>query len=546
MSEPGRARQRLLPGWVLLVALLPGLLALAPQAYGALKQAPPERVFIGFRHAVKDHASYMGLARSAARRGGVTIQNPYTTDPHDGRMVMLYLLLVGQVSALSGLSLVLTWHALGALVVWLFFLLVWRVVVTVIEAPRWRRVTFLLVCFGGGLEWPLFLAEGSAVTTFARAHPATSLHSYWSMFGAAQMPMWLAGYSLVLCAFLLALRRPRLLVQLLGGGLLLIAAFWTHPYTGLAALPVLGLLGVVPIAAPLWRWQLPDSYEVRAYLPFVGTALVAAAGIGAFAWWARQDPVYAATSGNVLGLLGKSWRAPFGLWWYPLMYGAPLLLAVVGMWRARGEEVRPALRLTACWLVVTVALAACPLIPGLKFQYMVFLPLCLFAGMGLQQAVEGSKRLGQLSRRPALIALFWFAVAASAPSILARDLPTTESASIYVSAPQLELLDALRDLPAGNVLAPPSVAVLVPWKSGKPVFDVHWFLTPDHEQKLATLARFYDVSTPLEWRRFFLVQEGISYVIEDPWVKDRVAGLTPPLVEVFRNEFGRIFQVRAR
>jgi len=530
--------RRPIPRWVLLVAFLPGLLNLIPILDGYLQQDPPARLFVGFRYAAVDHAQYMAMAQVATEGLSPALANPFVTDEQDGRFVMIYLWAVGQIARTTGLDLVAAWHGVGLLAAWAFFLVVWRLCSLLFASPGSRRLAFLMVCFSTGLDWLVVGAPEPILAAVGVDRDLLNHYYNWSSFGAAHLPMWLAAYALVVGAIILLYRRPSL-PRLIAAPLLLLLAFWIHPYTALVGAPTLGLAALLPWASRLWRRQLPEGFGAASSARLAGAALAAVALIGTFALWARQDPVYAATSAKFF-----SWREYYSLLWYPVFFGIPLVLAAYGLVHLL-RATRPSAQqwLLVAWLLTSLLLSNFPLFAGTKFLFTLHLPLALLAALGVERLDQTSERWRRLRARRGAVVGFWLLVGAGALLAPLRGIPQTAQAQVFVSQPQLDLLAALRQLPAGNVAAPPSVAIMVPWKAAKRVYYGHWYLSFGRKARLAALKRLYDPATPLAEKRDFVDAERIRYILEDPWTRGRLGETARALGfrEVFANDFGRVF-----
>lgn len=483
------------PPWVLLVAVLPGLLALAAHLAG-YAVAPHGMEYLGFRHEPADHAQYMAFARQAADGGGLGLANPFVADAQDGRFVLLWLWLVGFVSR-AGLGLVATWHVLGLLANTAFFLLGWRVLQRVTDDARARTTGFLLLCFGGGIE-PFVRVAG------VDAEPVRNLYNT-SSFGAAVMPLWTAAYALLLIAALAATSGRRRLPVLVAA--LVLAAF-VHPYTAAAGGVVLGAFALIELA------------RGRQALPLLGAVALAGVLVVGELAWALGDDVFARAT-----QVTRQWTPHYSLVWAPVLYGVLLPLAVLGL-PAAWQSTSAMARLLPVWALVSVALAVMPGIPGVKLQYLIHLPLALLAGL----ALAGRKRL----------AVLVVVIAALGPLAgLARTLAETRTAATFLPADEVALLAALDAQPPGAVLASPAVGVLVPWRAGKPVFAGHWFLTTDWPARREALALFFASETPPAAKADFLTHQHIRYVLADRTTGPPDARLGLQLLS--ENAFGALY-----
>jgi len=540
------------PLWVLLLALAPGLLNLLPALRGSLGAVPPARVFVGFEHMVADHTQYLALARATERSGAIAVEDPFVTDPQSGRFVLLFVAAVGWCARLTGVDLVVCWYGLGVFVSWLFFLALWRLCCAVFETASGRRNGWLLASFGGGLAWAAFgLQAWTGWPERIEAEALWSFHNF-ALLNAALLPMWLAGYALVVVALLLLLRAgatstdatplSRRLLVAASAGLLLALAYLTHPYTGLAGLVLVGLWAALPWLAACWRSRWPDPTDRALHAPGWAGLVVGTVLIGVCALWARGDRVFALTSARALG-----WHQSYELWWYPVVYGVPLVLALFGIRRwTLAPQRSPGQRLVLVLLIGLVALAQCPWLPGLKFQFMVALPLGLAAAAGLQDLVERTPLLARLAQRPIWVALFWLLVAPGPLINLNRDMPPSmlDASARYVPQSELDLLAALHTLPPAGVLASPTTSSLVPWKADKPVYFGHWFMSIDVRPRLDQLRRFMDRATSDDERRLFLDAERIGYLVEDATYNSGGSDITSTLglQLAFQNDFGSIWR----
>jgi hypothetical protein len=513
------------------LALLPGLLALVPHLAAHRASAPPERVFLGSRYQSADFAQYLAFARHAQGGGGLAAPNPFVTDAQDGRVVLLFPWLVGQVARLTGADLVVVWYALGTLASWAFFLVAWLWIRSALEGSRARAVAFVLTSLGAGLEW-LPIALGAE-----RLERALEVQSFWnwSSAGAAQIPMWTLSYGLALGAWLLCANPGRIWRPWIAGALVF-AAHLVHPYTGLAALAVLGALAAVPLVTRLWGGERADAdaraAARRALIAFASGAVLAGAQVA----WAFQDPVFAKSASEAL-----RWKAHFDLWWYPLLYGVPLFLAFWGLRRFLAEP-SPAHRPVWVAALVVAALSSFPFAAGVKFQYLLHLPLAILAAAGLEWA---GTRWGWPNRRSTLALITAFSCVGT-PLGLTRDAASAgDDRTLYARQKELDLLAALDRLPGGGVLASRPLATAVPWKAGKPVHLGHWFLSYDGEGRARAEQRFWTPAAPLYFKRQFLEGARIRYAVLDARLAAAGARMDPGLGarEVFRNEAGTIYDL---
>jgi hypothetical protein len=226
-----------------------------------------------------------------------------------------------------------------------------------------------------------------------------------------------------------------------------------------------------------------------------------------------------------------------------LLTGAPFLLAFFGI-RSRGVLKSGRTRFLWIWAFVLFALAYVPWLPGVKFLFLIHVPICIFATMGIAALVQNSERLRLWLNRRTFVALVVVMFTAGSFGGLARDLNTSSNEpGIYVPRAQLELLEKLDALPDGNVLTSFQGGNLVPWRSGKSVFLGQWFMSYDYPDRQTKLSMFWGPKTSREDRLHLLRTQNIRYVVEDPHTGIQTTSRDLPITWIYSNRFGRIGQV---
>ncbi|MFH1809279.1 MAG: hypothetical protein ABIJ09_11080 [Pseudomonadota bacterium] len=532
--SPGAA-----PWWLWLLGLGLGAVHLLAHLGAQATEAPPALVYVGFVHMVPDHASYLGFADQARRTGDLALRDPFTTLPQHGRFVMAFFWLVGLLARLTAGDVLLAWYLLVPLCSLALVWVLWWLTGLLFQDPGWRRVAVLLCSLGGGLGW-----LGKLLSAGLASREVVAFEWNWSLFGAALVPTWTLAHALLAAAAGLVLQgwttpdagpsTRRALLRWLRIPVLLLCAFLVHPYTGLAGLAIVGTLALTGCLATNRQRSLLQQLEPLA------AVLIAGGFIAVLGLWARGDDVYRATTGNLF-----TWTEHYSPVWYPLMYGVPLLLAVLGGHSALWDPTAWTLRGVLVWCLVAMALSNMWFLPGVKFQFLVFLPLGLLATQGLRVVVGRWPWLATGERRHVLALGLALGIAGGPLPDALRGIIPAPGMRIHVSQPQLDLLAALQQLPDGGVLAPPAAAILVPWKASKPVFDGHWFLSPHHERNLDDLRRFYQADTPVAWKVEFLARAHVRYLLEDPWSTGSIPSRIGPYAvrEHFRNAFGRVLEL---
>ena len=492
---------------VLLIAVLVPLFAMVPTWYGYFAQRPPQKIFMGFRYMADDHYTYAAFISQTAEEGKFFTENRFTTEPQKGRFLLLYMWLVGEISRLTGLGIVGSWELARLLAGFTFMVVAWWFTGRLFEDTRKRLLAYVFVGFSGGIGWMLYLFTAQ----FIRGVPDGYLKDpfnfqwNWSTFGSMLTPLWVAPAAILLvCACLVAgdRRKPRLFL-----GLVLPPLIWfMHPYTGIAAYSTFGLFVLMPVLYALCRWERIPWQSVRERLATVWPMLLSVVIVMSYIVWARQDQVYTANAQHVF-----SWTPTYSIFLYPFAYGLLLPLAIYGI---KWSESLPiyARDILLAWLVAATILSLNPFLAGVKFQYLVHLPLAMFAAHGLldlMSRVPGVKNRLRGVRALVIAALLFLNTAL----VIVKDFPSTASdANIFMSANEIAAMTFLKEQPPGNVLSSVAAGNRIGWLSEKKVYVGQWFLTIDQYKKVSEVHAFFSPQSSAEQKRSWLATREIRYV----------------------------------
>jgi hypothetical protein len=547
-----------------LVGAITLLVASLPYLYGWWA-TPPGHVFTGLTYNADDGAVYLSWMRQA-QEGSFFIHNRFAIEPQKDILFNLFFWLLGTAARWTGAGLMPVYQCArvvcGGLLLWAIALLV----NDTLGSTRARRVAYALVCVSAGMGWlyrgaiaengpvdlwqpeaitflslyytPLFTAAAALMVVFLRGALA------WEHGGDAARVLWPAGVA----GFLLGNFHSYDVIPLF--------AVWTA-YRALsdiaarrvrlrqwAGLIVVGLATLPTTAYTAWVLKTDPVFYQRA---FVSTTL--SAGIGYV-------------------LLGYGVLVPLGL--------AGVLLP------GRTERFRSgdALRLLAVWAVVGIVIAYVPVSFQRKLLMGAHIPWAVLAGAGL--AALADRLTGDFPK--ILIAA---TVAVTTPSnalFLLRDIGRLQqdagstTTQPYLTGDERDALDWLRlhaahtdpvligpdptaQLRFPNFPLLPNLAVWVPADAGCVAYDGHWSETPEYGRKLALMTRFFQGDTDDEFRRAFLAQTGIRWVLYEnalgagplraadgtpfysavPWPDSEVPGY---LVPTFRNREITIYAVQ--
>lgn len=490
------------------LAVLVPAVRMLPNVWGYAWETP-ERAFLGLGFLPNDFRQYASLAAQAREGGRLFLTNEYTLAPQYGRYLVLFPWIVGRISALTGAGIPPVWWAVQLATGATLLGLVWALLGRLGLGAARRLRAFVLVACSGGLEWAAWAAAGRlpAATNEAIAHITWPVIG-WSTFASLFAPLGSLAYALVLAIFVLLLRaaESRSAATTALAAALVTLVYAAHGYT---AVGLAGVLGAT-LALGLVRARR-DGRDGRRAAPETGVLLVlCAAFIPPFALslWQLQDPVFADSLGQAAAA-GKGGRA----WVWPLTHGLLLPLAAVGLptlWR-RDD---PGARLVLGWLAGTALLAHLPFFSPSRFLFLLHLPLCVAASIGVD--VLRQRGPAWMRTRPAT-ALAAFALFATNPWVVQRSLVEVRDAPhYYLARSELAAMEAMRTLPRGGVLSGLVSGTYLPWLSRHPVYLGHWFLTPDIGGKADLMRRFFSGREETAWSERFLRDNGIRYVYRGP------------------------------
>ncbi|HET92237.1 MAG TPA: hypothetical protein ENN99_16080 [Chloroflexi bacterium] len=487
--------------WAALMSLATLVVVSLPYLVGWVVQTP-ERVFGGCILLSDDCYSYLAkMARGAA--GDWLFRMPYTPEPHTPTLLYLFYLLLGKVSALTGLSTEATYHLARVALGWGMMLVVYRFLAVFTPAVRVRRLAWLMVALGGGLGWLLILLGqpnwlGSPPLDVYLPEGFALLVLYGFPHLAAAQTLLLGGMLSLLRAWEeCRIARPAAsLWWAVLAGLAWFAMGWIVPFYVAVVWAVMGSAWVV---LALRRRRAPWGEGVG----LAAAALLAVGPVLYSGWVFTTDPVYAAWAAQNLIL------SPHPLH-FLAAYGTPLLLAAFAVrvaWRDEGWG-----WLALVWVAVAAVLAYLPFNLQRRLVQGVQTPLyALAAGSAVRLWRSRGRWLAALLLA-AMLPTTLIILAGSGASLLNRPR------LVFRPAGEVAALDWLseRVQPDDVVLAAYDTGNYLPVRVVARVFVGHGFETMDAEEKERLVARFFDPEADDAWRRDLLTRYGVDYVFWGP------------------------------
>ena len=565
--------------WLWALAWSAAALALtcAPYLLGAAISSEA-RVFGGFVLSVEDQYSYLAKMGTGAR-GAWLFHNVYTSEPHSGALIYSFYILLGKVAGLAASAghwpltetMVVGDHIARALLGALLLLTVYRFAALFTSSRAIRRITFFIVAFSGGFGWLLLLLGqpnwlGSTPIDLILPEGFTFLVLYSFPHIALARTLLLAGFIVLWSEFseppppqkrggtqykerkgkkFLALCVPlRSSSFWLLAGLCWLAMGLIVPFYVVVAWAVAGatwLAVTIRRRAIAWR----ETMQTVA-------ACLIASPVVIYNWIVfSTNPVMRAWSEQNLIL------SPHPLH-YVMGYALIGLLAILGTAYVLRRRDETTLRLVA-WAVVIPPLLYLPFNAQRRLIEGWQIPLAMLAAMGLARFVLPAWRRTRLVRwlvrfpRYSARGLSRWAIAL----ILLVTVPTnilllgsgvlavaSRAMPIFRDGGQVRALDwlAARATYDDVVLASYSTGNYLPARVGARVFLGLGTETVRAEEKRALVKRFFDASTPDEWRVQFLRDWRITYVVAGP-DEQFSPGSARPLSPVYQAEGYAVYQV---
>lgn len=456
---------------------LPFVLSLVLEAVRPL----PDFMWFPIGYNPKDFLQYAALIREAPLFP--IFHNPFTTEPHEPRIILLYLWVLGLFYRATGIEPLLLLEASRFFSVFFFFFALWRFLKSFFSSEEERYVAYLTIAFSGGIEPVLLLSQGLFEGKLRHLIAQNLWTAYgWNTFEMLHNPMWACGMGVMLWILhdvVSAQSQSHLKKVLVIFGLSLILWF-IHQYTAI-------IFYSVVISHIAWRYASKREIDFRTLL-----GLLAQWGlIAIISLWQLSDTVYAKIA---KGFFGAQYILPI---WYPITFFALLIFAVRGF-SLLDRQRRSFL---ICYLLCVLALHSNPFINGYHFVYGAHIPLCLFATPALVATLSNVK---SLFFRVSLGFLLY-----SNPILvtLANSVDVFEKYAVPSELNQV--LATLKSLPQGNVLCDPILGNFVPALTHHKVYVGHWFLTPDYPAK----SRRYLEAMHGRGIRDLVKTENIAYIV---------------------------------
>jgi hypothetical protein len=530
--------------WVLIWIAVALIVTSVPYLVGWLRSTP-DKVFGGSAFAIEDGYSYLSKMKQGAD-GLWLFELPYTSEAHTPTIFYIFHLLLGKISALTGLSTPLVYHLARLLFDAILLAVLYRFIAMFTAWRPVRRLAFLLVMLSGGLGWLLILT-GQVNWLDSAPLDLISPEAYTFLILYA-FPHLALARTLLLLGLIALWRNPtarRRNAVLAGGcwlGMGLIVPFYVAV---IGAIVIVGLIAEA-ITARKVEWRNVGLAALAGFIaapPLIYTFIIVA-----------TDPIWAVWARQLVILSPHPLHYLLG---YALL-GVFAIIGLVKTWQRR--VIDPKL---IGWLIAVPLLIYLPFNSQRRLIEGWQIPLAICAAVGLVYVVLPAwsrsrlvKRLTQHRRYTVHGLRRWFIAGVLLLSVTTYVLMLVEQTTRMIAQVDLGFRDgaevvALRwlDHRVTNedvILSSYNTGNFLPVLVGAKAFLGHGPETASSNEKLKLVAQFYDSATPNEWRREFLRQWPITYVFFGPLEK-KIGQFDPAQADYLKLEYDqagyRIYRV---
>jgi hypothetical protein len=524
--------------FVLLWSAFVVLLANIPYIYG-YAIAPQDKVFMGDARCFIDTNTYLAWMHQA-KDGHILFKDIYTTEPHERMLFHPLFLALGNISRLSGLSLI-TVHSL-ARIVFGFFLLIfcYKFISLFFEHKFERSLAFILVSVSGGFGWLKLFSGINAIPEVWFLTGWVEGNTFMSIYS---LPLFSASVLMLIAVFYLMLKSFELqkLSYAVWAGIVCSLLVTTHFFDALIVYPAL----VLYIAA-LYLIS-GDASKLRANALSFAVMFFISLPSPLYNFWASMaNPVF-----HEHAWKGAITLSP-GFMWFLGLFGILIPLAAIGATSVLFDRKNP-LFLRRLFLVIWALAVPFLIYSPISFQRRLIegahIPISILAAMAL---IFICRRL-KLDARITSAAMIALLIPGNL-ALLSNDMNYLKSNSSQRSVAGFldrDIYDAMKWLEANTarddvVLADFEIGNYVPAVSGNTVFIGHSPETINFWEKWDLVKRFFSADSDDNYRREFLRASGVKYIIYS-WKERLLGGFDPGnapyLKRVYENSSTSIFEV---
>ena len=457
---------------------------------------------------MEDVYTYLSAMHQGAA-GSWTYQILHTPEEHQPEVLKLFYLVLGKAARVLGLSMAAAYQLARLAAGACLLASIYAFSGAFADGPRSHLVAYLIGCAGGGLSWltAVLRAAGSP-------WPDWMPVEFWLVESFSLPTIMIFAHGALATAILLVTflavqdyRRTGTRGALAKSAALTIALAIVQPM----CLPLLGItLCVYQTLLSVRRMARGQPWLQRtemASIVVIGAISLPLAIFLSLPFWTNE--VFRIWNQQSL----TPSPSPLHLLWG---YGVFVPLAVVGARRVWQDQRDTGLLLIA-WILAAGVLLYVPGLPQRRFAQGMIIPWGCLAALGMEKLF----RKGNDSRRSRLAYLLIVGLGVvSSTTMVARETQSilTVAEPAFHPREQLVAIEWLKNNTThqDTVLCGPHMGSFIPAAIGHRVFWVHWCETIDLEGKVAEFLTFFDSGTSDQWRRTFLQQYGIKFLVYEP------------------------------
>lgn len=432
------------------------------------------------------------------KRDGLLLENPYDSQSNQKMLVHTFYSLIGKITSPLNLPNILTFHLAGVVTSSFLVMVVWWLLSIFFQKERAKKLSFVLLLLGGGLGWlffPFLFSPDITVPGFTLANALRRPHEAIS----------LSLFLITISSFWQGTIQPKKELLLLGTASSCLMLFF-HAYSLLT-------LGIILLSFGFYWWKKTNSLAF--WKPFLITVLEA--GIYYFL---VARPLLTNPSFSGMGSLVR-----FSL--FPSIFKSPNpILAIIG-WGLLFPFIIIAFRIkkkdypltflkiwfVSHWLVIYFPL---------DFQKLMlrglWVPAVILAIKGLEEMAQEKKYHYHFLATLLLIFALPYNFLMNAP----RTIGTLNYRWCYLTKQEGEIIDYLKTHgeDGESVLASYRVSNLIPAHTSKRVWAGHGAFTPQFQDRLVEIERFFKGDMEEPEVKSFLEKTKANWVFWGPDEKD--------------------------
>jgi len=458
--------------WLLIIVILIMVVVTSLPYFYAAIIAGDEYIFGGFLFNPIDGNSYLAKMRQGWE-GSWRFSLPYTAEPGNGAFIFLFYLFLGKISRISGLTLLMTFHAARVMGLIMMLVALYYFFKQVLRTDRQLKIAFILSVFGSGLGWAaMFFGVFTADFWVAEAYPFLSAYTN---------PHFPLGVALLLWLFSLSRSNPVESgvegykwngVGLILGSILLGVVM---PFGVVIAILVLGCLGT-------WRSiELFRSGKFQDLISFtqeyLSTILVGLGGgpiLLYYFWVTFTDPMMAGWNSQNL--------TPSPPIWDFIVSFLPVLIFVIPGALIAVQDRTQSMRILVVWSILGLLLLWIPFGLQRRFMLGLYIPFSGLASLGVDKLLDRLHRNQILI----LISIIGFALITNFTVIMAGiGGVRSRDKSIYMTQGEAQAFEWMDDNVEKDaiILAGSDTGLLIPAYTGRRVIYGHPFETVNANTK---------------------------------------------------------------